>query len=202
MTGQKLFAVYAGGRAPRANTELHDVLFVTGAAIEDTYAQLLDKWFGDPRSLHIDSWLELDVVDGYRVNLHRPASPSCEAREGEAAVAGSRASESRRGSENNLYFVNLGAYRDGEFTELHACGFYVAASAPEARKRAMDEHFTGKVAEKHKDDLLAVDDLIALTTVNGAHITLTHTGETSDAKPNNGYHVIPKAVIAAFLAAR
>jgi len=180
MTGQKLFAVYAGGRAPRANTELHDVLFVTGAAIEDTYGQLLDKWFGDPKSLHIDSWLELDVVDGWRITLTDAPAPSGP----------------------KLYFVNLGAYRDGEFTELHACGFYVAASAPEARKRAMAEHFTGTVAEKHKDDLLAVDDLITLTAVNGAHVTLTHTGETSAAKPNNGYHVIPKAVIAAFLAAR
>ncbi|OJT98454.1 MAG: hypothetical protein BGN82_04005 [Alphaproteobacteria bacterium 65-7] len=177
MAGQKLFAVYAGGRAPRANTELHDVLFVTGAAIEDSYEQLLDKWFGDPKSLHIDSWLELDVVDGWRITLH---------------------GENRRESENKLYFVNLGAYRDGEFTELHACGFYVAASAPQAKQRALDEHFRGKVHEKHKDDLLAVDDLIALTAVNGAHITLTHTGEVSAAKPNNGYHVIPKAVIAAW----
>lgn len=180
MTGQKLFAVYAGGRAPRANTELHDVLFVTGAAIEDTYGQLLGTWFGDPRSLHIDSWLELDVVDGYRITLTDAPSPS----------------------EQKLFFVNLGAYRDGEFTELHACGFYVATSASEARKRAMAEHFTGKVAEKHKDDLLAVDDLIALTAVNGLHVALAHTGEVSAARPNNGYHVIPKAVIAAFLATR
>ncbi|RYD91855.1 MAG: DUF1543 domain-containing protein [Sphingobacteriales bacterium] len=171
MAEQKLFAVYAGGRAPRANTELHDVVFAVGSAIEDTYAQLLDSWFGDPKSLHIDSWLELDVVDGYRITL-ADAPATCDM---------------------SLFFVNLGAYRDGEFTELHACGFYVAASAPEAKKRALAALFTGQVDEKHKDDLHAVDDLIALDTVNGLHITLTKTGETSATKPNNGYHIIPKA---------
>lgn len=176
--GQKLFAVMLGGRAPRANTELHDVVFAVGTRIEDTYDQLLAAWFGDPRSLHIDCWQELDVVDGWRVTLTGAPSPSS----------------------HRLFFINLGAYRDGEFAELHACGFYVAASAPEAKQRALDEHFTGKVSEKHKDDLHAVDDLIAVTSVNGLHIALTRTGETSTMKPHCAYHIIPKATIAAYLA--
>ena len=33
----KLFAVCLGGRAPKCNTELHDVVFVVGARVEDTY---------------------------------------------------------------------------------------------------------------------------------------------------------------------
>ncbi|HEY0267276.1 MAG TPA: DUF1543 domain-containing protein, partial [Rhizomicrobium sp.] len=132
----KLFAVYLGGRAPKANTELHDVVFAVGARIEDTYTQLLDKWFGDPVGLHLDSWLELDVVDGYRVSLADAPSPAPE----------------------KLWFVNLGAYRDGAFTELHAMGFYVAATAPEARARALAEHFQSGVTEIHKDDLHDVDD--------------------------------------------
>ena len=44
MTETKLFAVYLGGRAPKGNTEIHDVVFATGRAIEDTYEQLMDKW--------------------------------------------------------------------------------------------------------------------------------------------------------------
>lgn len=169
----KLFAVYLGGRAPKANTELHDVVFVTGGQIEDTYIQLLEKWFGDPKSLHIDSWLELDVVDGWRVSLTKTPSSASE----------------------KLFFVNLGAYRDGEFTELHAIGFYVAADALDAKKRALGEHFQSGFVERHKDDLHAIEDCIAVARINGLHITLTKTGETSAAKPNNGYHIIPKAVI-------
>ncbi|MCX7282141.1 MAG: DUF1543 domain-containing protein, partial [Alphaproteobacteria bacterium] len=114
----KLFAVYLGGRAPKANTELHDVVFAVGIRIEDTYPQLLEKWFGNPVGLHLDSWLELDVVDGYRVTLSSAPSSQSE----------------------KLFFVNLGAY-DNNFTELHANGFYVATSPEGAKKRALAQYF-------------------------------------------------------------
>jgi hypothetical protein len=172
----KLFAVYLGGSAPKANTELHDVVFAVGETIEDTYPQLLDKWFGDPVGLHIDSWLELDVVDGYRVTLSETPSPS----------------------DARLFFVNLGAY-DHTFTELHAMGFYIAAGAPQAKQQALSKHADTGVSQMHKDDLYCVDDCIALEAVNGLRVTLTQTGETSAARPNNGYHLIPKDVIAAYL---
>jgi hypothetical protein len=29
----------------------------------------IDQWFGIPEGLHLDSWIELDVVDGYKVSL-------------------------------------------------------------------------------------------------------------------------------------
>lgn len=92
----KLFAVYLGGRAPKCNTELHDVVFVAGTSIAATYEQLMDKWFGDPLRLHIDSWMELKIVDGQRITL-RP-TPSNQSKK--------------------LFFINLGAYLPGQFTEL------------------------------------------------------------------------------------
>ena len=48
----KLFAVYLGGRADGCNTELHDVVFTCGQKIQDTYIDLLDKWFGNADRLH------------------------------------------------------------------------------------------------------------------------------------------------------
>src|SRR5580704_9862432 len=114
---QKLFAVYLGGRAPRCNTELHDVVFVVGESIETTYDQLMDKWFGDPLSVHIDSWLDLQYVDGYRILLSPEPSRQTE----------------------KLFFINLGAYRPGEFTELHAIAFLVARSEQEVKQRAKGE---------------------------------------------------------------
>ena len=172
----KLFAVYLGGRGPKANTELHDMVFAVGETIEDTYIQLLDKWFGTPGGLHLDSWLELDVVDGWRVSLAPDPAPRAE----------------------KLFFVNMGAY-DDRFTELHATGFYVATTAEEAKKRATATLLKG-AQTLHKDDLHDVDDCIALDRVNGLAVTLTRTGEVSSQKPNNGYHVIPKDVIAAYIA--
>ena len=51
-----------------------------------------------------------DVVDGHRVTLTKePAQPG-----------------------KKLYFVNLGAYADGEFTELHANAIVVASSCTAA----------------------------------------------------------------------
>ena len=109
----KLFAVYLGGRAARCNTELHDVVFVVGKSIEATYEALLDKWFGDPLRVHIDSCLELTHVDGYRVSLSRePAA-----------------------GQEKLFFINLGAYRPGEFIELHANAFLVARDEQGVKQR-------------------------------------------------------------------
>jgi hypothetical protein len=172
-----LFAVTLGGRAPKANTELHDVVFVVGDRVEDTYEQLLDKWFGTPEGLHLDSWMALDVVDGYRVTL----SPTPDT--GEA----------------KLFFVNLGAYRDGEFAELHANLFVVVQSAPAAKARAKSALQKTGVRTVHKDYLYDVDDCIALNAFGALHVVLTKTGETSILKPHSDYHVIPKKVIAGYV---
>ncbi len=83
----KLFAVMLGGTAPGANTERHDAVLAGGDTIESTYEQLMEQWFGSRAGLHIDSWLELDVVDGHRVTL-RPEAPA---------------------EPTRLWFINLGA---------------------------------------------------------------------------------------------
>jgi hypothetical protein len=165
----RLFAVMLGGRAPRANTELHDVVFVTGERIEDTYPQLRDRWFGSQDGLHIDSWWALDVVDGHRLEL-----------------AGSAAA-----SPSTLFFVNLGAYRPGLFCELHAAGFYVARRKLDAKRRAKAE-LLGGTEQLHVDDLHAVDDCLAIDRVSGLHVVLTRTEDAPTAGPHNGYHPLPR----------
>ena len=49
-----LFLVVLGGRAEMANVELHDVRWVVGSKIEDTYDVLRRDWFGNYEGLHID----------------------------------------------------------------------------------------------------------------------------------------------------
>jgi hypothetical protein len=176
---RKLFAVYLGGRIAKCNTELHDVVFVAGTHIEATYEQAMDKWFGDLARLHLDSWLELRIVDGFRVEL-RPEPPS-------VPPNGSR----------KLFFVNLGAYTPGVFTELHANAFMVAESVGQAKHRAKRQLLQGAL-ELHTDDMLDVDDCLAIDEVDGLHVHLTPTTETQPLVPNNGYHIIPRDVIAAY----
>lgn len=172
---KKLLAVYLGGRADRCNTELHDVVFVVGETIEGTYDQLMDKWFGDPLRLHIDSWMKLSVVDGYRISL--AASPAK--------------------SDKKLYFINLGAYQPGEFTELHANAFLVASSETEVKQRAKSHLLRGALSV-HTDDLYDVDDCLEIAEVDGLHVHLEPTSEAAMLDPQNGYHIIPAEVIAAY----
>ena len=177
LPGKKLFAVYLGGRAPRCNTELHDVVFVAGKSVEACYSRLMDKWFGDPLKLHIDSWIELRVVDGYRIALH--AQPPRLAQ--------------------RLYFINLGAYIPGQFTEVHANAFVVAASEAEVKQRAKAELLRGAQAV-HTDDLYDIDDCLEITEVDGRHIHLEPTTEQVVLEPNNGFYVIPPGIATAYVA--
>jgi hypothetical protein len=178
-TGKKLLAVYLGGRAPRCNTELHDVVFVVSESVEAAYAQLMDKWFGDPLRLHIDSWMELRVVDGYRISLQPyPPAPGLK-----------------------LFFINLGAYTPGQFTELHANAFVVAANEADVKKRAKGELLRG-AQSVHTDDLYDIDDCLEIVEVDGQHIHLEPTPERVVLEPQNGYHIIPPEVLAAYAARR
>ena len=64
-----LYLVVLGGRAKKANVELHDVRWVVGSKIEDTYEILRKDWFGSLKGLHIDSYKKIKYIDGYKINL-------------------------------------------------------------------------------------------------------------------------------------
>ena len=166
----KLFAVTLGGRAPKGNTELHDVVFVSGETITATYQQLLAKWFGQPQRLHIDSWVAVEVVDGHRVRL------------GDGPESAKR-----------LYFVNLGAYADDTFAEIHANGLFVAESPADAKIRAKTTLLKDWPGEIHTDDVIDVGESL------GAPLILDPTDEPADLTPVNGYHPLPQDVIASFV---
>jgi Domain of Unknown Function (DUF1543) len=171
----KLFAVYLGGRAPRCNTELHDVIFVVGQSIEDCYERIMDKWFGDPLRMHIDSWMELKCVDGFRISLQ--AHPATRGRK--------------------LFFINLGAYLPGQFTELHANAFVVASSEAEVKKRAKAELLQG-AQSVHTDDLYDVDDCLEIAEVDGLVVCLEPACEGAANQPCSAYHVIPAKIVEAY----
>lgn len=149
-----LFLVVLGGRVGRAHIELHDVRFVAGASIDDTLPELRRQWFGARKGLHLDSWMAVREVDGYRVVL-RP--------------------EPFAGPER-LWFVNLGGYDPAQLAEQHAFGLFVAAN-PQAAKAAARRRLLPQALQRHKDDLHgleaalgpapepAVDDCLPLETV-------------------------------------
>jgi hypothetical protein len=129
-----LFLVVVGGRLPSAHIELHDVRFVVGATIDDTLPALRRQWFGARRGLHLDSWMRVRSVDGYRVELR---------------------SQPFTGPER-LWFVNMGGYDPGQLAEQHAFGLFVAAS-PQAARAAARRRLLPGALQRHKDDLHGVE---------------------------------------------
>ena len=168
----KLFAVFLGGRAEKCNTELHDVVFTCGNKIEETYFDLIDKWFGFPDRLHIDSWVELTYVDGYKVSL----------------------SKKKVNDSNKLYFINLGGYDPKKFEELHESKFMVGQNEANIKKRAKKSLLIG-LEQVHTDDLYDVDDCIEIKKVSSFYIHLKKSNNQTELKFNNGYLPIPKEII-------
>lgn len=179
MNEPALYAVCLGGRAPRCNIELHDVVFAVGTSLEDIHPQLLDRWFGDPERMHVDAWARVESVDGHQVRLAR-----------EPAAAGPK-----------LYFVNIGGYAPGELLERHAYAIYACESAGGVRTRARAELLNGR-DQVHRDDLYEVDDLLTIDTVDGWHVHLEADPDAGDPEVTNGYFPLPKSTVAAWLKKR
>ena len=69
LTEKFLYLVVLGGRADKANVELHDLRWVIGTWIEDTFEVYRRDWFGSQKGLHIDSYKKIKNIDGYKINL-------------------------------------------------------------------------------------------------------------------------------------
>ena len=171
----KLFAIYLGGRAIKCNTELHDVVFSCGNKIEDTYKDLLDKWFGLPDRLHIDSWVELKYVDGFEVVL----------------------SNDKPISKNKLFFINLGGYDKNKFEELHESRFFIGKDEKNIKLRAEQSLLLG-FDQVHTDDIYDVDDCIEIKEVSGLYVNLIKSNKKENLEFNNGYLPIPNQVIKSY----
>lgn len=145
-----LFVVMLGGKHPRAKIEVHDVVFAFADTIEDTHTQLRHEWFGSPAGLHIDSWMAIEGVDGYRVSL------------GNAAPAAGAP---------RLFFLNLGGYEPGAFGEAHRYLLVVARDKAEAKEKGKRRMLAGW-DKPHTDALLDVDDCVPIDQVDGRYVQL------------------------------
>ena len=140
-----------GGGAEKANVELHDVRWVVGSRIEDTFALLRKDWFGTLEGLHIDSYKKINHVDGYKVNLNNIENKKLK----------NIKLNDFNDSKKNLWFVNIGGYDPNSMQEKHEFGLVVAKSSLEAKNNAKSKWLKG-YKKKHKDDINALKNLIFL----------------------------------------
>ena len=125
-----LFLVVLGGTAGKANVELHDVRWVIGSKIEDTYNVLRRDWFGNLDGLHIDSYKKINYN-----NCHNDKVNS-----------------------KNLWFVNIGGYDPSCMQEKHEFCFVVASTKLEAKNIALSKLLIG-FEKRHKDDITKLKTL-------------------------------------------
>ena len=144
-----LYLVVLGGRAKKANIELHDVRWVVGSKIEDTYDTLRKDWFGSPKGLHIDSYKKIRYIDGYKINLINFEKDKIDKKQ----------LEKKNKAKKYLWFVNIGGYSPTSMQEKHEFGLVTASSKLDAKKIATSKWLIG-CKKKHKDDIASLETLL------------------------------------------
>lgn len=142
----KLFMLLIGCSPPGRHTEQHDVFFGIGNNIRDILPEAQRFWPEAKGTLHLDAWREVTLVNGFAVDVTGPST----------------------GDGTQLFFINLGGYKPGEFEEFHYKMVVAAADKGEAVKKSKQTAFfkhTGfKGANAHIDDKYGVDvdDIFAI----------------------------------------
>ena len=136
-----LFIVVLGGRSLKSNIEIHDVRWVLGETIEDTFPELRKQWLGKKSGLHIDSYKCIKYIDGYQIVISKSNKDNL---------------NSPKIEDLKLWFVNLGGYNPKKMYEEHEFTLVVAQKAIEAKKKAKINWET-TLKNKHNDDYSGIN---------------------------------------------
>ncbi|MCC8377039.1 MAG: DUF1543 domain-containing protein [Rickettsia endosymbiont of Graphium doson] len=161
----KLFIFYLGGKIDKCNIEIHDVIFVVGQTDIEIANKIKEKWIGNAKSFHIDSWFIIENVDGFDIEVNQGVLDS---------------------KSNSLFFVNLGYYLQDSFGENHFMTLTVAKSRAEAIKTARNKLFANHQM-LHTDNIYDIDECIRIEQIENYHISLKYTGTAKPNVINNGY---------------
>lgn len=138
----KLFLALIGCKPAGRHTEQHDVFFGVAESIGGIIPAINAFWPEVKNKFHLDAWREVNVVDGYSVEVVEKGN-------------------SMGQSSARLFFINLGGYKPGEFEEFHYKMVTAALNKGEAIRAATKTAFylhTGfKGAPAHVDDKYAID---------------------------------------------
>ena len=150
-----LFIVVLGGRSLKSNIEIHDVRWVIGKSIEDTFPELRKQWLGKKSGLHIDSYKCIKYVDGYEVIVSKSNKDII---------------STPHSKDLSLWFVNLGGYNPQKMYEQHEFNLVVAKKAVEAKKKAR-KNWTANLKDKHNDDNSSINYLQQVDEMHPIKIT-------------------------------
>lgn len=146
----KLFMILLGCTPKGRHTEQHDIFFGIANTLAELKPAMQKFWPGT--QLHIDAWREVTNVDGYTIDV----------------VPKNKEKENT----HQLFFLNLGGYKQHEFDEFHYKMLVVAADKGKAVKAATQTAFYKHVSlpgngTSHIDDRYGVDvdDIFKITEI-------------------------------------
>tara|TARA_Y100001968_G_scaffold34492_1_gene26485 strand:+ start:871 stop:1428 length:558 start_codon:yes stop_codon:yes gene_type:complete len=138
-----LFIIVLGGRGLKSNIEQHDVRWVIGKSIEDTFPELRKQWLGIKNGLHIDSYKCIKYIDGYRIDIVEKNTDY---------------STEHYSEDQSLWFINLGGYDENKMYEVHEFSLVVAKKAIEAKRKAKNK-WQSNLKSKHNDDYSGINNI-------------------------------------------
>ena len=140
-TDLRLFMVMLGCRPKGRFTEQHDIFFGIGTGLKELIPAMKEFWPEAKGQIHIDVWREVSVVDNHKIEI----------------VSKGTLSENNK----NLFFINLGGYKENEFDEFHykvvAVGETLAEASKKSKQTSFFKHCGFKGATSHIDDKFGID---------------------------------------------
>ena len=121
----KLYMILVGFKPEGFITEQHDIVFALGFSIADPRinATILKRLpIPSKTRVHIDAWVEVLHVGGYRVTVKEGSRPDS-------------------AEKLDLYFANLGGYKREDFTEHHKKLLIIASDSAEIKTVAEQDSF-------------------------------------------------------------
>lgn len=168
----KLLVFCLGGHTEKGKLEIHDATFLVAKTDKEATTKIQQEWSGTPRSLHVDSWIIAEYIDGYHIEVSQSQPAKLPI---------------------YLYFVNLGFYLPSQIGEHHFMTLVVAKNKKEAMKKAEEKCPQG-VEMLHLDDVHELDGCIRIHKVDSFFVRLNYIGTEVNSldHPINGYQNLRK----------
>lgn len=180
MSELKLFMVLLGGKPEGRHIEQHDIFFGIAKSLTELIPAFEQFW--PTVKIHIDSWREINQVNGYNVEI----IPKIESR---SSVA-------------QLYFINLGGYKTGDMEEFHYKMVIAAEEKSQAIQSSMKTAFYLHCGSPHiddkygidVDDIYAIEDILPSEMKKAYSILLNPTNEIQEDELHIGYIKLDKLI--------
>lgn len=177
--------IMLGCRPKGRLTEQHDIFFGIGNTLQELIPYIKKYWPEAKGKIHIDAWQKITYIEGFLIEVVEKCIPIK--------------------NNENLFFINLGGYKENEFEEYHYKVLTVAKNKATAiknsKKTAFFKHcgFEGNGAshidEKYGidiDDIYRIDDVLSEAFKSKFQLKITKTDNGNEDKKQIGYLKLDK----------